>query len=198
MCFTYTVQLLCGKMQSQELSLWCWFQRKCNDLPVKYSVNSCSSLTALSKVFLACSSVKRLFISLQRHKRVAHEKWQRKRCTTCFFHDYELPKWWPSAALTWCDGTCYSGTAPTHSGERIQSKQSCVNRCSINKTNTSCNCMISCFWRNSSSGSCWTILHIWHKHPLNYIFLIYIHICLWKDKVFLSVFLCIMYMPFLL
>lgn len=38
--------------------------------PVKYSVNSCSSLTALSKVFLACSSLKRLFISLQTQTRL--------------------------------------------------------------------------------------------------------------------------------
>lgn len=33
--------------------------------PVKCSVNSCSSFMALSNVFLACSSVKRLFISLK-------------------------------------------------------------------------------------------------------------------------------------
>lgn len=45
-----------------ESSLWLVV----SNWPVKYSVNSCSSLTALSKVFLACSSVERLFISLQR------------------------------------------------------------------------------------------------------------------------------------
>lgn len=37
---------------------------------MKCSVNSCSSLVALSKVFLACSSVRRLFISLQMRPQV--------------------------------------------------------------------------------------------------------------------------------
>lgn len=37
-------------------------------LPVKYSPNSCSSFMARSYVFLACSSVNLLFMSLQQKK----------------------------------------------------------------------------------------------------------------------------------
>lgn len=50
--------------------------------PVKCSVNSCSSLFARSKVFLPCSSVRRLFISLQRKttspsRSCARTEWRR-------------------------------------------------------------------------------------------------------------------------
>lgn len=50
--------------QAIEFQFWQGNSPKQNT-PVKCSVNSCSSFMALSNVFLACSSVKRLFISLK-------------------------------------------------------------------------------------------------------------------------------------
>lgn len=70
-------------------------------LPVKYSMNSCSSFMALSNVFLPCSSVSLLFISLWRHQSQRscskeksavqpHPKWCSENCISqqlCHSHD---------------------------------------------------------------------------------------------------------------
>lgn len=54
------------------------------DVPVKNSPNSCSSFMALSKVFLACSSVSLLFMSLHTRAQFSHRRIQWSAlCSMC-------------------------------------------------------------------------------------------------------------------
>lgn len=76
--------------QPFELIYFC-FCTLINTIPVKNSPNSCSSFIALSNVFLACSSVSLLFMSLHRgrgHKILQTQTW------FCLWFWYNLWQLW--------------------------------------------------------------------------------------------------------